>query len=186
MSSRDPRDGDRLPGHGARRGREGARGRGRRQAADALAALDREARAAAAGEDRRRHDRLDGRGRLRRLDDRRAGDPRRPVVRARARDDRRRRRRRPRLAGRERHDDRRDDEDPGRRLHHRLLDARGARLHRALRRHVERQLHGPHRAAARADRRARRSAAARASAPAPSSARRSRSARRRSSARARS
>ena len=92
------------------------------------------------------HDRLDGCGRLRRREDRRAGDPRRPVVRARAGDDRRRRRRRPRLADRERHDDRRDDEDPGRRLHHRVLDARGARLHRALRRHLERQLHGPHRA----------------------------------------
>ena len=58
--------------------------------------------------------------------DRRARDPRRPVVRARARDDRRRRRARPRLADRERHDGRRADEDPGRRLHHRLLDARGA------------------------------------------------------------
>ena len=44
------------------------------------------------------------------------------------------------------------------------------RLHRAVRRHDERQLHGPHRAAPRADRRARRSAAARASAAAPSSA----------------
>ena len=43
------------------------------------------------------------------------------------------------------------DEDPGRGLHHRLLDARGGRLHRALRRDDERQLHGPHRAAARAD-----------------------------------
>ena len=57
---------DRLPGHGARRGRQGARGRGRRQAADALAALDGEARAAAAGRARRRDDRLDGRRRLRR------------------------------------------------------------------------------------------------------------------------
>ena len=45
---------DRLPGHGARRGREGARGRGRREAADALAALDREARGPAAGAARRR------------------------------------------------------------------------------------------------------------------------------------
>ena len=50
---------------------------------------------------------------------------------------------------RERHDDRGDDEDPGRRLHHRLLDARGARLHRALRRDDERQLHGPDREAPR-------------------------------------
>ena len=33
---------------------------------------------------------------------------------------------RPRLARRERHDDRRADEDPGRRVHHRVLDARGA------------------------------------------------------------
>ena len=63
---RGPPDGDRLPGHGARRGREGARGRRRRQAADALAALDGEARAAAARRDRRRHGRLDRRGRLRR------------------------------------------------------------------------------------------------------------------------
>ena len=78
-----------------------------------------------------------------------ARDPRRPVVRPRARHDRRRRRRRPRLAGRERHHDRRDDEDPGRRLHHRLLDARGARLHRAVRRDDERQLDGPHREAVR-------------------------------------
>ena len=45
--------------------------------------------------------------------------------------DRRRRRRRARLARRERHDDRRADEDPGRRVHHGLLDARGERLHRA-------------------------------------------------------
>ena len=58
---------------------------------------------------------------------------------------------RPRLARRERHDDRRADEDPGGRVHHRLLDARGERLHRAVRRHDERQLHGPHGAAARAD-----------------------------------
>ena len=99
--------------------------------------------------DRRRHDRLDGSDRLRGLDDRRAGDPRRPVVRARAGHDRRRRRRRPRLAGRERHDDRGDDEDPGECLHHRLLDARGARLHRSVRRHDERQLDGPHREAVR-------------------------------------
>ena len=54
-----------YPGHGARRGREGARARGRRQAADALAALDREARAAAADRARRRHDRLDRRHRVR-------------------------------------------------------------------------------------------------------------------------
>ena len=47
-------------------GVQGARGRGRRQAADAVAALDREARAAAAGRDRRRDDRLDRRDRLRR------------------------------------------------------------------------------------------------------------------------
>ena len=97
------------------------------------------------------HDRLDRRDRVRRDDDRRARDPRRPVVRARARHDRRRRRRRPRLARRERHDDRRADEDPGGRVHHRVLDARGQRVHRAVRRHDERQLHGPHRAAARAD-----------------------------------
>ena len=57
-----------YPGHRARRGREGARVRGRRQAAVALAALDREARAAAAGRDRRRDDRLHRRGRLRRHD----------------------------------------------------------------------------------------------------------------------
>ena len=37
------------------------------------------------------------------------------------------------------------------RLHHRVLDARGQRLHRAVRRDDERQLHGPHRAAPRAD-----------------------------------
>ena len=43
-----------------------ARARGRRQAADALAALDREARAAAADGDRRRHGRLDRRDRVRR------------------------------------------------------------------------------------------------------------------------
>ena len=79
--------------------------------------------------------------------DRRARDRRRPVLRPRARRRRRRRRRRPRLARRERHDDRRADEDPGRRLHHGLLDARGARLHRAVRRDDERQLHGPHRSA---------------------------------------
>ena len=47
MTARRPRDRDRLPGHGARRGREGARARRRRQAAGALAALDREAGAAA-------------------------------------------------------------------------------------------------------------------------------------------
>ena len=79
-----------------------------------VAALDREARAAAAGDDRRRHDRLDGRDRLRRLDDRRQLHPRRPVVRPRARADRRRLHSRPRLADRERHDDRREHEDPGR------------------------------------------------------------------------
>ena len=72
------------------------------------------------------------------------------------------------------------------RLHHRVLDARGARLHRAVRRDDERQLHGPDREAPRADRRAddparrARRAAARSSAPG------SRSARRRSSAPARS
>ena len=53
---------------------------------------------------------------------------------------------RPRLADRERHDGRRAHEDPGRRLHHGVLDARGERLHRAVRRDDERQLHGPHRA----------------------------------------
>ena len=100
--------------------------------------------------DRRRHGRLDGRDRLRRVDRRRAGDPRRPVVRPRAGRARRRRRRRPGLARRERHDDRRAHEDPGGRLRHRLLDARGGRLRRAVRRDDERQLHGPHREAARA------------------------------------
>ena len=124
-------------------------GRGRRQAADALAALDREARAAAADEI--------GDGTIvstgaivfagstigaRVI----LGDQ--SCVRERV-DDRRRRRRRARLARRERHDRRRADEDPGRRLHHRLLDARGARLHRAVRRDDERQLHGPHREAVR-------------------------------------
>ncbi len=48
-----------YPGHGARRRRQGARERGRRQAAGALASLHREARAAASDRDRRRHDRLD-------------------------------------------------------------------------------------------------------------------------------
>ena len=147
--SRDPPDRDRLPGNGARRGREGARARRRRQAADASprSTAKREPLPPTVIGDG--HDRLDRRDRVRRARDRRARDPRRPVVRARARDDRRRRRRRPRLARRERHDDRRADEDPGGRLHHRLLDARGGRLHRAVRRHDERQLHGPHRAAAR-------------------------------------
>ena len=42
---RDPSLGDRLPGHRARRGRQGARERRRREATDALAALDDEARA---------------------------------------------------------------------------------------------------------------------------------------------
>ena len=98
---------------------------------------------------------------------------------------RRRRRRRPRLAGRERHDGRSDDEDPGRRLHHGVLDARGTRFRRAVRGDDERQLHGTYGAQARADRRARRSDAAPGSAAARSSARRSRSARRRSSAPAR-
>ena len=49
------------------------------------APLDGEARAAAAGDDRRRHGRLDRRDRLRRLDDRRAVHRRRPVVHPRAR-----------------------------------------------------------------------------------------------------
>ena len=137
-------------------------------------------------DDRRRHDRLDGRHRLRRLADRSARDPGRPVLRARARRDRGRRRPRTRLVRRERHDDRRDDEDPGRRLHHRLLDARGARLHRPVRRDDERQLDGPDREAATGTSRGRRSAAARASAAARSSVLQSRSARRRSSAPARS
>ena len=83
-------------------------------------------------------------------------------------------------------DDRRPRRDPGERVRHRLLDARGGRLHRALRRHDERQLHGPNRGAARADARARRSAAAPESAAEPCSSRGSRSARRRSSAPARS
>ena len=96
----------------------------------------------------------------------------------------RRRRRRPRLARRERHDDRQRDAHPGGRVHHRVLDSRGRRLHRAVRRHDERQLHGPHGAAEGADARARRSGAARGSAAARSSGRRSRSAKRRSSVRA--
>ena len=36
---------------------------------------------------------------------------------------------------------------PGRGVHHRLLDARGGRVHRPVRRDDERQLHGPHREA---------------------------------------
>ena len=74
-----------YPGHRARRGRARARERRRRQAAGARPEVDGEARAAAAGGDRRRHDRLDRRDRLRRLEDRRALHPRRPVVCARAR-----------------------------------------------------------------------------------------------------
>ena len=107
--------------------------------------------AAPTDRDRRRHDRLDRRDRVRGLADRSARDPRRPVVCPRARVDRRRRRARPRVARRERHDDRRHDEDPGRGVHHRVLDPRGPRLHRAVRRHDERQLHGPDRETARAD-----------------------------------
>ena len=49
--------------------------------------IDREARAAAAGDDRRRHDRLDRRDRVRGLDDRRELHRRRPVVHPRARAD---------------------------------------------------------------------------------------------------
>ena len=119
---RDRRDGDRLPGDGGRRGLQDPRLRRRRQAADALAAVDRETRRAAAARARRRDDRLDRRGRVRRDDGRRARDRRRPGLRARALHDRRRRRDRPRLARRERHLGRRADEDPGARLHHRLLD----------------------------------------------------------------
>ena len=77
----------------------------------------------------------------------------RPVLRARAVRARRRRRHRARLAGRERHDDRRPDEDPGRRIRHRVLDAGGGRLHRPLRRDHERQLHGPNGEAPRAAKR---------------------------------
>ena len=73
---------------------------------------------------------------------------RRPGLRAGALRARRRRRRRPRLARRERHHRRRAHDHPGERLRDRVLDARGGRLHRALRRHDERQLHGPHRGAA--------------------------------------
>ena len=83
---------------------------------------------------------------------RRRRDRRRPGLRARALRGRRRGRDRARLAGRERHDGRRAHEDPGERLRHRLLDPRGGRLHRARRRHDERQLHGPHREAPRAAR----------------------------------
>ena len=111
-----------YPGDGDRRGLQDPRLRRRRQAADPLAALDGQARGAAAARARRGHDRLDRRGRLRRHDGRRARDRRRPGLRARALHDRRRRRDRPRLAGRERHLRRRADEDPGARLHHRLLD----------------------------------------------------------------
>ena len=119
-------------------------------------------------------------------DDRRqARDPRRPVVRAGAGHDRQRRRRRPRLPGGERHDDRRPDEDPGRRLHHRVLHARGTGLRRAVRRDDERQLHGPDRAAPRSDEGADDPSGAPASAAGRSSARGSRSARRRSSRRRR-
>ena len=105
-------------------------------------------RAASTQRHRRRIGRLDRRDRVRRSRDRRPRDRRRPVLCEGARDDRRRRRRRPRLAGRERHDDRRHDEDPGQRLHHRVLDARGARLHRSVRRDDERQLDGPDRRSA--------------------------------------
>ena len=54
------------------------------------------------------------------------------------------------------------------RVRDRVLDARGGRLHRAVRRDDERQLHGPHREAQGADEEARRSGAARASAAARS------------------
>ena len=60
---------------------------------------------------------------------------------------RRRLRARPRLVDRERHDGRRGHADPGGRLHHRLLDARGGRVHRSVRRDDERQLHGEDRGA---------------------------------------
>ena len=55
-------------------------------------------------------------------------------------------RRRPRDR-RERHDDRRPLQAAGPRVRDGVLDARGRRLHRALRRDDERQLHGPHREA---------------------------------------
>ena len=76
--------------------------------------------------------------------------------------------------------------DPGGGVRDGVLDARGRRLHRAVRRHHERQLHGPHRAAQGAaqgpDDQARRAGRRRRRSSAP----RSRSARRRSSAQERS
>ena len=75
---------------------------------------------------------------------------RRPGHRARALHDRRRRGHRPRGLRRERHDDRRAHQDPVERLHHGVLHAGGGRLHRSLRDHHQRQLHGPHGAPPRA------------------------------------
>ena len=120
----------------------------------------------------------------RRLDLRRRLRGRRSGNRPRAVHDRPPGRDRPRCVCRERHHDRRLHQDPDQRLHHGVLHARGARLHRPLRRHHQRQLHGPHRAPARAGQGSRdpprrtRSAAARPCFPGW------RSARRRSSARA--
>ena len=89
------------------------------------------------------------RDRVRRLDARRRRDRRRPRGRARAR----RRSARDSVVGRGATVEndtthRRARAHPGRGLRDRLLRARGRRLHRALRRHDERQLHGPHRAPA--------------------------------------
>ena len=99
----DREDRDRLPGNGDRRRLQDPRLRRRREAADALATLDGQARGAAAARARGRHDRLDRGSRLRRHDGRRARDRRRPGLRPRALHDRRRRRARPRVARRERH-----------------------------------------------------------------------------------
>ena len=83
----------------------------------------------------------------------------------------RRRRRRPRLARRERHDDRQRHAIQADAYITAYSTLEEERLHRAVRRDDERQLHGPHRAPQGADARARRSVAARASAAARSSAR---------------
>ncbi len=105
----------------------------------------------------------------------------RPGVCPRALRARGRGRRRPRRSRRERHDDRRAREDPGECLRDGVHDRRGGRLHRAVCRDDERQLHGTHRDSATSTEEVRRSAAARGSAGAPSCSRGSRSARRRSS-----
>ncbi len=144
---RDPPDSDRLPGHRSRRGRQGARGRGRRQAADAVCPLDGQPRAASTRRDRRGHGRLDAA---------RSSSPARRSAHGSSSASQSCVRERVTIG---------DDVVVGRgslvendttigamtkiqarRLHHRVLDARGARLHRALRGHLERQLHGPHRA----------------------------------------